>query len=31
MIDYIKRGVELILRIEWESKLAKHVDEYFVR
>jgi SAM-dependent methyltransferase len=31
MKDYIKRGVELILRIEWESKLAKHFDEYFCK
>ncbi len=31
MKDYIKRGVELILRIEWESKLAKHSDEYFCK
>ena len=31
MMKNVKRGVELILGVEWESSLAKHYDEYYCK
>jgi SAM-dependent methyltransferase len=31
MMKNVKRGVELILEVEWESSLAKHVDKHYCK